>query len=633
MMPLLFAGFIATRDGKPQQQARLQAAALLQETIEAVRIVRERSWVDFAVDGVFHPVIDDANGTWILAAGSENVGSFTRQLTIEPVQRNQLGEIVDSGGTEDPSSKKITIEVSWSQPLISRLTSTTYVTRYLDNLSFTHSTLTDFEQAGHVNQNTVIVSAPTEEEPDNAFIRLSPLGTGRGNWCEPNPSFVEFDLSGQAQASGIMAFFNETDDRSEVFTTTGSNASGQPLSYVQVSTDYPPQPILAGELSTSPQIKANSVFGIPGYAFLTTDRPKAQIITVDLSTMSEIGYYNAPGSSGGLSVFVKDNTGFVTQSNSLQIFDAGSPSGERGHISSIPLTGNGVKVQVVDNFAYVATDSTSGQLQIFDISNPSSPSLTTTFSVNGGQGKNLTVNESGDRIYLVTANSSTQDEFFIIDTSDPNKQNLNLIASADTGSMNPNAVGVVLNSNRAIIVGEGGDEYQVWSIIYENAPTLCGSLGNLGGIYDIATVVQANGDAYAYITTGQADSELKIIEGGPGGSFALNGWYESAPFDAEKITAFNRFVAEADLPADTTVQYQMAVATPTDQNCTNAAYTFVGPDGSAASYFTGDGVFPFHSTETGYTNPGQCLKYRVYFETANIDHSPLFESILVNYSP
>ncbi len=632
MIPVLFAGFIATRDGKPQQKNRVRAAALMKETTEALRVIREQGWPEFAVDGTYHPVIDQVNGTWTLAPGSETIDSFTRQLTIEPVMRNDLGEIIESGGTLDPSTKKVTVEISWDQPLISSLTSSLYMTRYLDNLSLIHTTVADFEQTGHVVDNIEIILDPTVEEPDNAYIQLSPFGTGRGNWCEPDPNFVQFDLSGQAEASGIMAFYNSAENRTEVFTSTGKNASGKPLSYVRVSDDYPPVPTLAGELETSPQIRANSVFGVPGYAYLTTSSPGEEIIIVDLNDMSKVGYYDASGSVDGGDVFVKDGVGYLVQGSNLRLFDASSPLGSRSTLGSVGLAGDGSKVLVVGQFAYVAINSSSSQLQIIDVSDSSAPSLVKSYTVNGGGGKSLFVNDSGERVYLVTTKSSTQDEFFIVDVSDPAKQNLQTISSADTGEMDPNAIGTVLEGNRMIVVGEGGNEYQVWSVVNQEAPRLCGSLGSLGGVNDLATVVQDNGDAYAYITTGQADSELKIIEGGPGNTYQLYGSYESAPFDAQQATAFNRLLAESDITATTNVKFQAAIASPADNNCSNENYFFVGPDGTADSYFEDLGALPFDSN-TDYENPGQCFKYKIYLETDNIEETPFVHSILVNYSP
>jgi len=72
LITVLFTGFIATREGKPQQLQRMKAAALLQETVEAIRIVRESDWAIFAQNGDWHPEIDAATSTtWTLVTGEE----------------------------------------------------------------------------------------------------------------------------------------------------------------------------------------------------------------------------------------------------------------------------------------------------------------------------------------------------------------------------------------------------------------------------------------------------------------------------------------------------------------------------------------------------------------------------------
>lgn len=53
---------------------------------------------------------------WVLADGAEQIPAdplFTRTITIINVLRGSNGDIVESGGTVDPSTKKITTQVSW----------------------------------------------------------------------------------------------------------------------------------------------------------------------------------------------------------------------------------------------------------------------------------------------------------------------------------------------------------------------------------------------------------------------------------------------------------------------------------------------------------------------------------------
>jgi prepilin-type N-terminal cleavage/methylation domain-containing protein len=639
LITVLFTGFIASRDGKPQQQQRLQAASILQETVEALRVVREQGWPDFAVEGVYHPVIDDIEGTWTLAAGPETVGFFTRQITIGPVQRDANGNIVDSGGTVDPSTKRIDIEVSWSQPLITALNSTMFFTRYLDNLSFVHTTVADFELSGHIADNTAVIPEPTAEDPDNAIVRLSPLGTGRGDWCNPGDSVVSLSLQGNAPEGRVAAFYNSDANRTDVLLTAGNNNSVDGVTYIRVTDDYPPVPSV--ENTYGSPLKTGGVYVVQGYAFVATQHGAgggipSGVQIFDLTNLSIVGEFNPNVNVNGLSIFIKDNVGYLTQGSVLRTFDASSPIGSRSQLGSVGLAGTGTKVQVVGNYAYVSTSSTTSQLQIIDVSNPSSPVVVRSFGgsdLPGGLGgKSLFVSESGERVYLVTAKSSSVDgKLFIINTSD--KNNPSVISSRSTGNMNPNAVTVVLNENRAIVVGVGGNEYQVWSIVNESNPTSCGSLGNLGGVYDVVGVVQENGDAYAHVLTAESNAQFKIVEGGPGGAFSTTGTYESATFDAGIDTAFNRLSFDANIPAETTLRFQISSNFATAGSCNGVNFDFVGPDGTADTFFEAVQGLPFNSTAPNYNNPGRCFRYKAYFDTDNVDLTPLLDKVTVNYSP
>ncbi|MFC1687410.1 type II secretion system protein J [Patescibacteria group bacterium] len=55
---------------------------------------------------------------WQLAAGSEIISTdpiFSRDITIVNLQRDVDGNIVESGGTVDPNTKKTTVTVSWTE--------------------------------------------------------------------------------------------------------------------------------------------------------------------------------------------------------------------------------------------------------------------------------------------------------------------------------------------------------------------------------------------------------------------------------------------------------------------------------------------------------------------------------------
>src|SRR5258708_18042208 len=119
ILPALFTGFITSREGKIQTEARFKATNLAREASEALRVIREGNWANISVSGTYHPVV--SGSTWILSNGAETIDEFTRSIVISDLT------------PPDPSIKKITVTVSWSSLFASSTTETFYLTRYLNN--------------------------------------------------------------------------------------------------------------------------------------------------------------------------------------------------------------------------------------------------------------------------------------------------------------------------------------------------------------------------------------------------------------------------------------------------------------------------------------------------------------------
>jgi prepilin-type N-terminal cleavage/methylation domain-containing protein len=83
-----------------------------QEGIEAVKSIKENSWQDI-VDNVGSAtgLYKDTDGSWIFSGESDAQGGLSRSVTISSVQRDNDWNIVESGGTDDPSTKKIQVEI------------------------------------------------------------------------------------------------------------------------------------------------------------------------------------------------------------------------------------------------------------------------------------------------------------------------------------------------------------------------------------------------------------------------------------------------------------------------------------------------------------------------------------------
>ena len=560
----------------------------LKEAEEAARAVRNNDWANVKTAGTYYPSI--SGNTWILNSGTQNISGFTRSIIISDVSRDSIsGNISSTGTVPDPSVKKVDISVSWTTPFYSHVDSTFYVSRYLSN--------------------TPLAGSGT----------IQPF-SGNGNWCTPSLSITNVDLSGQGVPNAVSAISGQ------VFAATGANASGVSFADVLLTDPAYPSPPVSTLNGTFNGFKTNGIFGDSSYAYITTDTNSKEVVIIDLAHKDIsnkfllAGVFDAPGNTSAKGIFVTATYGYMTTGSKMFNFNKVG--------SSLPLDNNGValdglgqRISVVGNYAYVATDSTGNQLNIIDISNPSDLKKVDTVHVDGKAGKDVFINTAGTRAYLVTASSASQREFFIINIDKTSANYKQIISSYDTSGMNPTGVSVV-TPKKGIIVGIGGLEYQVIDLSDEtNIPsTPCGTLNIDSGINGVSSILTTSTPprAYSYIITSVHSKELQIIEGGSGGGGGT-GMFESTTFDAGHDVAFNYFTATAD----PNLTYKFSIKHGISGSC--AGVTFSDSDYNLLPI----GSLPLTTIGAGYTNPGQCMRYRV----TNSASSAVSYSLTINYSP
>ena len=108
-----------------------------EEGLEAARFLRDSSWqanISGLTPGInYYILFDKINSAWSIAASAPAPidGVFYRTLTVENVFRDSDDNIVSSGGTVDPDTKKINIEIAWQGR---GATSTILLSTYLADL-------------------------------------------------------------------------------------------------------------------------------------------------------------------------------------------------------------------------------------------------------------------------------------------------------------------------------------------------------------------------------------------------------------------------------------------------------------------------------------------------------------------
>ncbi len=579
LLPAILTGFATSRTGKAQQGLRQQAEGYAIEASEAVRNLRDSDWSNVATNGIYYPMLSgdcvtEGGSEWKLCSGSEETDGFTRTVTISDTS------------PADPSLKQVDVSVSWNNIIPSSVTKTFYLTRWKNITSSITTTGTLVNQAN-------------------------------GDWCAPTLNLGSLDLPKSGVANAVAAI------QGQIAAGTGDNASG--VSYANVAITDPAAPATpsASILGTFDGYKTNDVFTEQNYAYLATDTNFKEVEIIDLTNITngkyaEAGYFNAPGNGNANSIATSGNVGYMVGGSKIYSFDLASKSGSRPVLDAdgLSLPGTARRLSIVGSRAYVVTSNDDAQLVIVDISSPNNLSVRQQVNLDALGGTALYVNSDSTRAYVTTTESSTKRELFIVNIDESSAQFGQIVNSYDTNGMDPKGV-VLVNIPRMVIVGTGGEEYQVINVTDETAAlSKCGGLEINSGINGISTVFTAAQRAYSYIVTGDANTELKIIEGGPGGTGSGGGLTVDSPaLDVGHTATFNRISVSSLTPPGVSATYRVAVST----DCIN--YNFVG------NYTTDGGAIP-----TGI-NPGRCFKYRVTFSGGGTGPTDVSTTVDVNYSP
>ena len=244
-----------------------------------------------------------------------------------------------------------------------------------------------------------------------------------------------------------------------------------------------------------------------------------------------------------------------------------------------------------------------------------------------------------DQFYVINTTNKTS-PVFLSGTAATGAQSGYYLGTGANKQLYPRRSITVFGDSRAFLpaltefpTGSNGEEYQVLNISTEAAPAYCGGLQFASGFNDMTSTVEADGDKYVYLVGSGAGNELKIIQGGPDGPFLDAGTYESPVIDMGSSATFNRFDVTENLPPQTTIQYQVAVADQVSGSCTTANYVFVGPDATTGTKFATGSAIPLNNDGVGFENPGRCLKYRAYLSTSDYNVTPTLLDINFNFSP
>jgi Tfp pilus assembly protein PilV len=169
--------------------------------------------------------------------------------------------------------------------------------------------------------------------------------------------------------------------------------------------------------------------------------------------------------------------------------------------SNVDISGDqdGIKIQVLGNYAYIVRSGGAPDFAVIDVSNPTSPSLVGSLSLPGTP-QNIYV--LGNYAYI--ANDSNGQELQIIDISLPSSPN---VVGRYNDAGGEDARGVFVSGSFAYLALDGGNDFVIVDVSIPAAPTFVGGLALSDSGYEV--VVQGN---YAYLSSGSDTEELQIID-------------------------------------------------------------------------------------------------------------------------
>ena len=597
---------------------RIQASLLMQEATSAIIHSKNDLWgsiVDNTGSGDKHMIF--SNNTFQIQNGPLTIDDTTISFQINTVQRDSSGNIVSSGGTEDIATRVITMNAFWTDQLETPYTiSTTFYVNSWNTPSWKKTLQAEFETG---TTNDTIVTATGD-----GAVELNLEDAVSADWCLPFLTATTYDLQRQGVPTSIAGYPNHA------YMGTGGNSSGPTLDHAAISSDDPP---IVTQLGTMIQnFKVNDIY-VPdlNYTYLATDSNEKEAVIVQISSepYTETGYFDATSSLDGQAIFISGNVGLLTQGSTLMTFDISSKTGARPQLDAISLIGTGSDIMVNGNYAFISISGSSTEMQIIDITNPADIFISGYADVNGQAATSIYVKEDGSRVYLGTINSATEREFFIIDTSSKTGSRP-IIASADTNGMSVKDLSVI--DARAVLVGTGGEEYQVFRLELESSPLKCGGMENEYGLYGLETIVDSINLAWAYVLTGNTMGELVMVLGGEygggggqgqGDQYVEYGDYTSDVFDSGlDNTRYYAISWNEQILANTDIKFQIRAGTTADLS----AAAWIGPDGTNATFFTNSlgEMLPSSAQNKRY------IQFKAYFYSNKV-YTPVLESVKINY--
>jgi hypothetical protein len=396
-------------------------------------------------------------------------------------------------------------------------------------------------------------------------------------------------------------------------TENNTGSPGSEFYILNVADVY--HPALLGQYNVGAGVTSVVVQG--NYAYLTTrdDSYEFQVFNISnpasIQRLSRIGL---SGSSDALDVVVNQNQAYIAQGSTVYAYNITNPNSPQ-QLDTLSVGSTANELFLNENYLYVATNDSTKELQVIDITNPANIFLAGQYNLSGSlQATDIKVR--GDRVYVSTRSNSGA-ELYIINFEDV--ANPVLMGYYEVGA-DVYSFGIV-GPYALLGTALASEELRVVDISYPSTVKPVSSFDLTGYIYGMT----ANCSNIYAGTTGNNQEFFIVSTLVANCDYAASGYIESSTLDTGSAhVAYNWIKWTGTAPVNTAIKFQLA----TSENIAGP-WSYVGPDGTAASYYTnGAGELINYNTHLNK----RYIRYKLLLENNNSLQPPTLEEVIISYS-
>lgn len=483
--------FVVGSQGSKQGIEYVVAAGYLQEGTEAVRSIRNRDFAEITA-GTYG--LDTGSGYYEFDGTSDVLDEYTRTITIEDVERDGSNNIVASGGTDDPNTKRVTVNITW-ETLTGKnqnVDHVFYIHNFISEVTWIQDLTSEFN-TGYFH------SSDSASAGDGEVV----LRTMQGDWSGLS---IAYDVDLEGNGDRVALYYDETQD---LLFSLSENTTEYEFQAIEVH---------AASTSTPTELRGFDVGGADGtdfvisgdYAYIATEDNNAEVMVVDIFSMSQVNTIDLSGDADATGIDITGSTLVIVRDSSgddeMYFYDVSTPEGTLTELGSTELSENMTDVVVSSSYAFATSTDNTDELFVVRISDYTEVN---TVNLSGDENPNgLAL--VGSNLYIARNDDGSEADLYVLDVSSP-EGSITTTDSLDTETDN-NDIVIDADEDYAFVATDDNSEEV---LVIDLSTFTVAQTGNTSSNSNANAIAQFGGQIFA--GTDDDSVELAVFKTNEGG--------------------------------------------------------------------------------------------------------------------